>query len=292
MENLWIPLALVSAFTLATSDALTKRALVVHDPYLVGWLRLMSSLPLLIGCLFFIPIPPLDHAFYRAVLIALPLEVIALVLYMKALKASPLSLTLPFLSLTPVFLIITPYLLIGERVSAPGAAGVFLIAAGGYVLNVGKFREGVFKPFAAIRREKGSLFMIVVAFIYSFTSTLGKEAIDHSSPVFFGVVYYAILFIVYTPVVFYKSRDEIRAALRNGAVKAMIVPGLLDSVMNVTHMIAMSLTKVAYMIAVKRLSLLIGVFYGYLFFKERGIRERMLGTALMLAGFALIVLYR
>ncbi|MDI6729781.1 MAG: hypothetical protein QMD44_12790, partial [Thermodesulfovibrionales bacterium] len=76
------------------------------------------------------------------------------------------------------------------------------------------------------------------------------------------------------------------------AIKSTILPGILQSVMIISHMIAMSLTKVAYMISVKRLSLLIGVFYGYLFFKESGIKERMLGTILMLVGFVLIVLFR
>jgi uncharacterized membrane protein len=120
---------------------------------------------------------------------------------------------------------------------------------------------------------------------------LGKEAIEHSSPVFFGVIYYIVLFIILTPIVVYKSKDDLKAIRRNGAIRATFVPGMLDSLMNVTHMTAMGLTKVAYMISVKRLSLLIGVFYGYLFFKESGIRERLLGTSLMLAGFVLIVVY-
>jgi len=285
--NLWIPLALGSAFLLATSDALTKRALSVHDVYLIAWLRLLFSLPLLAACLFFIPVPRLDNTFYITVLMALPLELCAFILYTKALKVSPLGLSLPFLSLTPVFLIIVPYLVLGESISLPGAAGVLCIAAGGYTLNIKKFREGILEPFAAIRKEKGSLMMIAVAFLYSFTSVLGKKAIEHSSPVFFGIIYYIIMFALFTPIALFKSRRH----FKKGAIRATILPGMLDSMMNVTHMTAMSLTKVAYMISVKRLSLLIGVFYGYLFFKESGIKERLLGTLLMLAGFVIIVLY-
>jgi len=56
-------------------------------------------------------------------------------------------------------------------------------------------------------------------------------------------------------------------------------------------MIAISLTQVAYMISIKRLSLLMGVLFGYLFFKETNIRERFVGTLLMIIGFALIVLF-
>lgn len=287
MTSLWIPLALASALLLATSDALTKKALSVHNAYLIAWLRLFFSLPLLAGCLFFIPFPALDHTFYRTVLIALPLEMSALVLYTKALKSSPMSLSLPFLSLTPVFLIIVPYLVLGEKISTAGVLGVLFIAAGGYALNINKFNEGFLGPLAAIKREKGSLMMIGVAFLYSFTSTLGKKAIEHSSAVFFGIIYYIMLFALFTPIALYKSRRQ----FKRSSVRSTVLPGMLDSAMNVTHMTAMSLTKVAYMVSVKRLSLLIGVFYGYLFFKESGIKERLLGTTLMLAGFAIIVLH-
>jgi uncharacterized membrane protein len=54
-------------------------------------------------------------------------------------------------------------------------------------------------------------------------------------------------------------------------------------------MTALNLTKVAYMISVKRISLVIGVFYGYFFFRETNIGERALGALLMLTGFILIV---
>ncbi len=49
-------------------------------------------------------------------------------------------------------------------------------------------------------------------------------------------------------------------------------------------MSAMSLARVAYMIAIKRSGLLIGSVYGFIFFRERNIRERLSGAALMFAG--------
>lgn len=288
---MWVLFALLAAFSLATSDALTKKALSIHNEYLIAWLRLLVSLPLLLISLLFVPVPTLDSDFYIAFFTALPLEIIAIILYIKALKVSPLSLTLPFLSLTPIFLIIVPYIILGEKVSFLGALGVLFIAAGGYSLNISEFKKGVFEPFVAIKREKGSIFMVGVALIYSFTSSLGKRAIEHSSPIFFGATYIAVLVMFLTPIALYKGKDEIRMIFRNGALKSSILPGILQSVMIISHMIAMSLTKVAYMISVKRLSLLIGVFYGYLFFKESGIKERLLGTTLMLIGFVLIVVY-
>jgi len=287
MDHLWAVLALTAAFTLATSDALTKRALAVHNEYIVAWLRLVFTLPLLLILFLFIPIPRLDKYFYTAFLIALPLEILSIVMYIKALKLSPLSLTLPFLALTPIFLIFVSYLILGEKVSLWGGVGILLVAVGGYMLNIHRIREGILEPLKTIAREKGSVLMIGVAFIYSITSSLGKMAIEHSSALFFAVTYFVALTLLFTPIALIKCREvNVRAALSS------ILPGLFYALMVVSHMIAISLAKVAYVISVKRVSLIIGVLYGYLLFREEKIRERFVGALLMFIGFVMVVTAR
>lgn len=289
MESLWLPLTLACALSLATSDALAKKALADHNEYLILWLRLVCALPLALGALFLVPVPPLSREFYSAVLIALPLEAAAAVLYIRALKLSPLSLTLPFLALTPVFLLVIPSVLLGERISPAGGAGIALVAIGSYLLNLGELRNGILAPLRAIRREPGSLCMIGVAFIYALTSTLGKQGVAASSPLFFAGVYLPALTLLLSPVALWQGRGALREATRDGTLRAALLPGLLYGVMYLTHMLAVSLTNVAYMIAVKRTSLLFGVLYGHLLFREPDIRHRLPGTVLMVAGVALIV---
>ncbi len=289
MDGLWVVLSLVSAFSLATSDALTKKGLRLDNEYLVAWLRLVFSLPPLLLLLLFIPIPELDGVFFRAFLTALPLEVLALTLYIKALRISPLSLTLPFLSLTPVFLILFSRLIVGERVTYSGAAGIVLIALGGYSLNISSLKGGLLEPLRAITRERGSIYMIGVALIYSVTSSLGKLAIEHSSPLFFGAVYFVVVTLCFTPLVYLNLSGRSFARVVREEVGASVLPGLFYSAMIISHMLAMSLAKVAYMIAIKRSSLLMGSIYGFLFFGEEKVLERLIGALLMLIGFFLIV---
>ena len=162
---MWIIYSLLTAFSLATSDTLTKRVLASRDEYFVAWARLMFCLPPLIVCFLFIEIPSLDRTFWIATFCALPLEIVAIILYTKALKVSPISLTAPFLALTPLFLIVISYIVLGERVSLYGGLGILLMAAGGYALNLHKVRKDLLAPVKAIFREKGSLMMIAVAFI-------------------------------------------------------------------------------------------------------------------------------
>ena len=287
---LWFPVALFCALALATSDALVKKALGAgHDEVTVAWLRLVWALPIILPLYLVFPAPVKGPEFFRAALLALPLELAALLLYVRALRLSPLSLTLPFLALTPVFLLVVPTLLLGERLALPGAVGVVLIALGSYSLHLRSLRQGPFAPLRKIVREPGSLCMIGVALIYSFTSTLGKMAIAASSPMAFAAFYFPLLVLLLTPYVLWRRHGRHQAGALPGVLRATLVPGLLFGLMIVSHVVAVSLVNVAYMISVKRLSLLIGVVYGRLLFGEEHLTERLFGTGLMVAGVALIL---
>lgn len=58
--------------------------------------------------------------------------------------------------------------------------------------------------------------------------------------------------------------------------------------MTILHFTAIALTKVAYMVAVKRSSLLVSVLLGRVFFEERGLSRRLPGAALMFAGVLIL----
>jgi drug/metabolite transporter (DMT)-like permease len=62
------------------------------------------------------------------------------------------------------------------------------------------------------------------------------------------------------------------------------------AVMVLTHFLAIERVEAAYMIAVKRTSLLFGILYGALLFRERRLGRNLLAGSLMLAGVALIAL--
>lgn len=93
----WFLLSLTSAVTLATVDALSKHALKDSKEEVVAWASWGFSAPILLTTLLFIEIPSLDQTFWAATILALPLELVAVLLYIRSIKISPLSLTIPFL---------------------------------------------------------------------------------------------------------------------------------------------------------------------------------------------------
>ena len=286
----WFIYAFVCAISLATADALSKKVLDDNtDPYIVAWVRTGYATPFIAVIIPFIDIPTLDGVFYIAMFLSIPLDIIALLLYMKAIKVSPLSLTLPFLSLTPVFLIGTSYVILGEKSGKSGFIGIILVVIGAYLLNVHTISRGVFEPFKAIAKEQGSVLMIVVAFVFSIGVCFGKIAVQHSNPAFFSVIYIFLLSLFLFIVVSFKSKHFLSKSISRPVPFVFI--GMLIAIMIITHLKAISLIEVSYMISVKRLSILIGVIYGAMFFNETNIKERFLGAAVMVSGIILISIF-
>ncbi len=88
-------------------------------------------------------------------------------------------------------------MILGEKVSLQGGLGILFIVVGSYTLNIHEIRRGFFKPFKAVLKEKGSILMICVALIYSVTSSLGKMAIEHSSPLFLELLIFLAITIIF-----------------------------------------------------------------------------------------------
>ena len=254
---------------------------------MMGLIRLGYTLPWMLASLLFIPLVIPDSTFWLCMLTGLPLEALAFYCYMKALKVSPLSLTVPFLAFTPGFIILTGWVILGEKISTGGLWGIILIMIGAYSLNLSHTRYGLLGPLAAIFREPGSRLMLLVSFIYAFTSAIGKLAIIHSNPYFFGVIYNVAL----TALMFFFLPATVNSGPQKNLLKKPFVGLILGAIVAVevfSHMLAVSLTNVAYMISLKRMSLLFGVVYGALLFKEEKIMERLAGAIIMIAGVFLI----
>lgn len=286
---MWLALGLLTALATSSRDAVVKRAFSHLTPVEMGLYPLCASFPLFLAAAFLVPPPPPDPLFWGGLAGAIPLNAVAYFLYMRAIKISPLSLTVPFLSFTPVFLTLTGYVGLGEQVSPGGIAGIVLILAGSYALNVDFRKPHPLGPVRAAIREKGSNLMMVVAFIYACTTVFDKLAIVHSSPLTYGAYFY----IFFSPILFLLCRAGKRIPegffRKEDRMKA-VGAGVLLFIEAMSHVLALSLVKAAYMIALKRQSILFSVIYGKFIFKESNMVARLTGAVLMVAGTVLIAL--
>ncbi len=286
----WLALALTCALALALADTATKRFLAGYPAADLVMVRFGLTSLLLVPWLFIAPPASPQPAFWLWMGAALPLEVLAEVLYVLAIRDSPLALTLPYLAFTPVLTALTGYLLLGETLSSAGVSGILLVVIGAYVLNLDQARLGRpptwFTPLMAIVRHRGSRYMLGVAVIYGITSVLGKGALQYLPTAAFGAYYFALVGGA-TVLVFALWQPTSLKTLARPRPAHFLVAGLMAA-MILTHFMALALTETAYMIAVKRVSILFGIVLGALFFAERHLARNLFAGALMVGGVALI----
>jgi len=288
----WLALSLLSAFSLASADAATKRWLSGYSGAELVLVRFVFVGLILMPWVLTSPWPELPPAFWAWIAGLLPLEIGAMWLYMVAIRDSPLYLTLPYLAFTPVFTVVTGNLLLGETVSYLGLLGILLIVVGSYLLNIERAVGGHgwawLAPLAGLVRERGSRLMLGVAALYSLTSVGGKGAMQYTSPTFFGPFYFSLVALTTVATFAILQRGAFTRLARRPRIHLLV--GALMAAMVMTHFLAIDRVEVAYMIAVKRTSLLFGMVYGALLFGEERLRQHLGAGALMVIGVFLLML--
>ncbi len=306
---LWIFLALLGAITNATYFIIVKMYITALDPKLLTGIGFTVG-----GCLLFLfsglrGFPPIGPDFFAAVAITSVLNIIGLSLIFKALSSSDLSLSVPMLSFTPVILIGTSYIILHEAPSLFGFAGICIIVSGSYVLNISEEHEHYLDPIKAMMRNRGSWYMLIVAFLFAISINFDKIVLLNSDP-FFGMALTVTAIGIALLIISAYTRYAVRKKLHihssgdaDGAVlqtRAMplkqfflltLLIGVFIAVEAASINVALTLQIVPYVIAIKRLSIIFMVLYGTLVFSERDTKKRIMGAILMVAGAIIILLF-
>ncbi len=285
---IWVVFAFLTAFFESIKDVLSKRSLGEIDEYVIAWALWFFPLPLLIIVLFITGIPTVDHSFWLVLVLGGCANIIATICYMKAIKYADLSKTVPLLAFSPLFLLITSPLIVGEFPNQFGLIGVLLIVFGSYILNIKKRSEGIIEPFRALVKEKGPRYMLLVAVIWSVSANIDKIGVVNSSPFFWITMMAAFVSITLFPIIILRFPKE-RATMKTWTI-ALFPIGLVYGLTILNQMIAINLALVPYVISIKRTSLILAVFWGYLIFKEKNIKDRLAGVIIMIIGVVMITL--
>ena len=307
---LWVILAVIGAISNSAYYIIIKNHITDRDP------RVLTALGMLIAAVLLLIIsaaqgfPAIGPEYYGAVIISGILNIIGLSLIFRALESSDLSLSMPMLSFTPVFLIGTSYLLLHEVPSAAGAFGICIIVSGSYVLNISAGHEHLLDPVKSMVQDRGSWYMLIVAFLFAASINYDKIAMLNSDPVFGMAFTLLIIGIAFAVIVFFSAmsagrslpvpvtRDSVPSdnlrkpviSLRHYLVPA-ILAGIFVTAECISINIAYTLQIAPYVIAIKRLGIIVMVLYGTIICAEDEIRARLLGSFLMVGGAVIILLF-
>ena len=122
------------------------------------------------------------RGFWSPAIASVALNVAANLLFLKAVRESPLSLTVPMLSLSPAFAAVAEFVGYGLAPTAQQWAGMVVVIAGAITLHAGG--QAGADPRAVVRQmlqERGSLWMAAVALLWAVSGTCDKAATSHAS---------------------------------------------------------------------------------------------------------------
>lgn len=289
---MWIWLALTFALLSSINILLIKLTLKKVDEYVIAWVGAVSSLPFSAAIiLLFYQISKIDRFFVIGVLASALLNVAAGLLSYRSIKISEMSILAPISAFNPIFTMMISSVTLGEIPTARGFTGVFIIALGAYLLNASALKEGMLEPFKKLFSNRGIQLALVCNLIWAITPTFEKTAIFHTQPQvppFVSLGGGCLLAIFFLPIMLSKSKKPFQQIRIN--LKVFLLMGIIGAIASAAAFQAFSLANLGYATAIFKLSMIFNVFWGYLFLKEKGIKERLLGSGVMFTGVLLLVL--
>lgn len=285
---MWLLFAGLNPFSESFRNLYSKKASLKNvDPLMISWFNNLIPVIVFISTLFFIHLK-FNFWFFFAMSISGIINIIATILYMKAISEGDISTVIPMLSFTPLFLLLTSPILVGEYPAFWGIVGIIFIVLGSYFLNVDLKSRNILAPLKSLIVNKGTRYMLIVAILWSISANYDKVSIMNSS-VFQHITFVNIfIFSGITIVILISKKFKIDEIKKDP--KDLILMSTFTATTYILHMTALSLAFVAYVVSIKRSSGVISVLFGHFILDEPHLRQRLLGSSLMLTGVFLIVL--
>ncbi|MEI6650747.1 MAG: EamA family transporter [Candidatus Moraniibacteriota bacterium] len=299
---MWIPLALLAAFSQSFESAIKKKSL--QAP---GMNTIIGTVSFFVAGLTFFVImflqtgqpwyPDLSLRFWEGMFWYVGLNIVASWYGYKALDLAEFAFLAPFIALTSLTMVIPPIFFLGEIPSIASLFGIALIAIGSVVMTYQrKKKEDMTEGELERHRNnrKGLLFFLITAACFTFTPTATKVTVQESSPLFASFLVHTLIgtgFLIMTFAV--RRTDKLVSVFVDSTKRklliAIIVMGLLTFLENGSINTAMTMTSVSTVMAMKRTAPLFSFLIGIFYFKEhRDILKKLVGTMLMVAGAVLV----
>lgn len=285
---MWVIFAVLNPIVDAARNVFSKKASLNVDSLVVSWVNNLIPLFFFSPVLFFIELK-FNNQFITSLIVSGMINTAAAILYHRAISKGDISVVVPMLSFTPLFLLIMSPIIVGEFPTFKGLIGILLIVFGSYTLNLDFRKEGFLFPLRSLLKNKATRYMLIVAFIWSISANFDKKGIESSS--ILQYIFFINLFVTIGTTIFSLKKGKLLFASTRRERKNLFLVGILTSLGYLFHMIALSMTLVAYVIALKRTAGMITVLLGYFFLKEKNIKERLLGSSIMFLGVLFIVLF-
>lgn len=287
---MWFFFAITFAVVSSVGAIIAKRVMREVDEYLYLTVGGLFTIPFLfIIVIYFYQIPRVDLIFTWAILGSVIIGIFAAIFAYRAIKISEISLVSPISAFNPAFTALIAFTVLGETLDFKKILGIIIICFGAYLLGVSKGEGGLLKPLKALLINKGIQLSLAAYFIWALTPIFEKTAIFHTTPQtppFVSLVGMGLSTFIFGALSIKFSRNNFPKIKK--FIPLFLIGGILGSIAQSSAMIAFSLGNLGLVTAIFKLSMIFTVLLGWLFFKEKNIKNRFLGAAVMLIGVFLL----
>jgi drug/metabolite transporter (DMT)-like permease len=285
MPTLAIILLLTSALMHAVWNLILKQSEIKYVA--MNWQVLLSGAAAIVA-IFFVGLPPRSMWLFAG--LSTILEVLYFLLLMYAYTDHDFSLIYPIArGAAPALLAIWAALFLHEIPTTGGLFGILLIVVGmGVIGATSLLQNHENKP-----HLKGIMLALGVAFIISVYTLVDGTAVkghpDEALP--YALSMFALVPFLTTPVVVRRYGWGAFAQAWREQRWRLILGGVLGVVAYTTALFAYSFAPLNYSEAIREVSVVIGAFLGWRFLREALGGYRLVGSAIIFAGIALIAIF-
>lgn len=291
--SIWFLLAISNAFCFSAYNAYSKFVIsrAQLSKFAVIFLSSVISSMILFAVSYIVGFPNLDGQFWIAALITGLINSAAGPILLRAYELGEFSQVFSMSLLTPVFLLVTSFFILGEVPHWLGAVGVVLTVVGLWFVEKSSGATEVYPGDQAGKINRGTLMAVGVALSWSISANFDKLAAQHSSAFFAPAVTLAMMSV--TSGLYLIFSGKWRAVFSDNVGLrdfGLVVPmGLLSALSNIFFNLALIIGLASYTISVKRMGILFGIIWGWMFFKEKNISKKLVGALIAIGGVVLIL---
>ena len=282
-------LVLTSAFLHPLWNMLLKRS----EDKIIFYLNIHLVFTLLFSfllCLY--PLGDITSAGWVLVILSAVSHFFYQVFLCKTYEAGDMSLTYPIARSSPVFVLVLALIFLREIPSTTAVIGAVLVVAGAYLMNQRSLSlRSILKPFDK-RYQVAMIFAVLTAVWSAIYSIIDKKGVLRIPPILFFYLFFAFsgfLFLGYL-LVLKERRKNYWRLLKKDKVKITLA-SILEAASYILILYAFRTSKVAYIVALRQVSVVIGAVYGVVFLKERYGTVRITASCIIFAGAFCIVAF-
>ncbi len=281
---------LACAFGWVGLDLLRKLLAVQGGPLPMTFLLVSAQLPLFFAWALIDGNWSVDAGYLWPGLGCIIFNLTANLTYMQSVKLSPMSVTLPLLSLTPVFTTLVAMPLLAELPRPIQGLGILIVVLGALVLNADPAAGGFASLWRGLLSEKGALWMVLTALLWSLAPPLDKIAMRHTAPAMHALIMVTGILVGLGIALGSQGRFGELGGLGRRNYKVLLASALVSGVALFFQLLAIQMVLVGLVETVKRgIGAAMALILGRLVFGEELKNRHMAAVALMIAGVWLVL---